>query len=101
MFIESLMDNSIFKIILAFCTIVGAFLAIFALIPATRTKFFPKGNNKVKKQRIIGTNNFQAGRNINMEKSIKDSVDYQQPLSVGSQVIKGDNNKQAGDNINA
>lgn len=99
-FIGLLLDNQIFKLILASCTIAGVILAIIALIPTTRNKFFPKRDNKIKKQMIEGTNNFQAGGNINTKKLIKNTVDYHQSSSVGSQTIKGNNNKQAGGNIN-
>ena len=100
MFIESLLDNQILKLILAFCTIAGVIFAIIALIPATRNKFFKKMNRKIKKQSIIGTNNVQAGGNVNMKRPLKEAVYNHQSLSVGSQTIKGDNNKQAGGDIN-
>jgi hypothetical protein len=101
-FFEFLLNNLIFKVVLAFCTILAFILAIIALIPATRSKFFFKRNIKVKEQEIIGTNNFQAGGDIQLNKKpIKDSVDFHQSLLVESQTIRGDNNKQAGGDINA
>jgi hypothetical protein len=99
--LASLLGHPIFQLILAFCTIIGVVIAVFALVPAIRNKFFSKISIKVKKQEITGTNNFQTGRNIHLNKiPTKNAVNYHQ-TSVGSQMIKGDNNKQAGGDINA
>lgn len=96
--LKSLLDDTIFQSILAFCTIFSTVIGILALIPTTRDKIFFKKNTK---QKIEGDNNLQSGGNIsNDKKSMRNNDQSQSSMHKVNQTIKGNGNRQAGGNIN-
>jgi hypothetical protein len=100
-FTEAFTNNTIFQLIAGICSIVGVIVGILAIIPSTRKKFFSfKQNVRIDNQSIKGSDNMQAGGNINNKSNLDADSEQVIKISIGKQQINGNNNRQAGGSIN-